>query len=269
MQIIVISAVIPRMISNRINSMVKDYPPAQYPKLYPMTLAHMQQNMKQFRVFSNVVLFLGLAILAHAYWTGQNELLAWDTQGTLNVYFLLQLVPFMLLGIKGMKYHQMMRQIHDSSRRTASLQPRKLTHYVSVSLLLLTAISALILVLTIVYMHYHPFQGFAGLWNLFYIGGLNLFFFVMIFFQIKGKKTDPHQSSHDRSAQIRLICQVLVIGWIAANLFMTTNMWMSWANLHELKDVVQSVYFTLVVLLMSRTSTFQPRDYSVYQNETA
>ena len=60
-----------------------------------------------------------------------------------------------------------------------------------------------------------------------------------------------------------------MIGWIAANLFMTTNMWMFWANLHELKDVVQSVYFTLVVLLMSRTSTFQPRDYSVYQNETA
>jgi hypothetical protein len=268
LQIIVISAVIPRLIQNRFNNMITARPPAQYPKLYPMPQTHMQQNMKQFRVFNGVVLFLGLTILAHAYWTGQKELLAWDTQGTLNVYFLLQLVPFMLLGIKGMKYHQMMRQIDDSSRRTASLQPRKLTDYVSVSLLLLTAISALIMVLTIIYMHYHPFQGFAGLWNLLYMGGLNLFFFVMIFFQIRGKKTDPHQSIHDRSAQIRLISQVLVIGWLAANLFMTTNMWMSWANLHELKDVVQSVYFTFIILLMSQTSTFEPQDYSVYQNES-
>ena len=245
--------------------MVKDYPPAQYPKLYPMSLTDMQQNMIQFRVFNGVVLFVGLAILTHAYWTGQKELLAWDTQGTLTVYFLLQLVPFMLMGIKGMKYLQMMRQIDDSSRRTAALQPRKLTDYVSVSLLWLTAISALIMVLTIIYMHYHPFQGFAGLWNLLYMGGLNLFFFVMIFFQIRGKKTDPHQSNHDRSAQIRLISQVLVIGWLAANLFMTTNMWMSWANLHELKDAVQSVYFTFIILLMSQTSTFEPKDYSVYQ----
>lgn len=268
-QIGVISAVIPRLINNRVNNMQKAHPPAQYPKLYPMPQSRMQQNLKQFMAFNAVVLLLGLAILAHAYWTRQNELLAWDTQGTLNVYFLLQLVPFMLLGIKGMKYHQLMRQIDRSSRRTAALQPRKLTDYVSVSLLLLTAISALIMVLTIVYMHYHPFQGFAGLWNLLYMGGLNLFFFVIIFFQIRGKKSDPHQSNHDRSAQIRLTTQVLVIGCIFANLFMVSNMWLSFWQLHGWKDVVQSVYFTLVVLLMSRTSTFQPQDYSVYQNETA
>lgn len=234
-----------------------------------MPLTDMQQKMKQFRTLNGVVLFVGLAILAHAYWTGQKELLAWDTQGTLTVYFLLQLVPFMLMGIKGMKYHQMMRQNDDSSRRTAALQPRKLTDYVSVSLLWLTAISALIMVLTIIYMHYHPFQGFAGLWNLLYMGGLNLFFFVMIFFQIRGKKTDPHQSTHDHSAQIRLISQVLVMGWLAANFFMITNMWMSWRQLHELKDVVQSVYFTLIILLMSQTNTFEPQDYTVYQNESA
>jgi hypothetical protein len=269
LQIIVISAFIPRLINNRFKHMMKTHPPAQYPKLYPKSQAHMQKNMKLFIILNGVVLLIGLAILAHAYLTGQKELLAWDTQGTLNVYFLLQLVPFMLLGIKGMKYHQMMRQIDQSSQRTAALAPRKLTDYVSVSLLWLTAISALILVLTIVYMHYHPFQGFAGLWNLLYMGGLNLFFFVMIFFQIRGKKTDPHQSNHDRSAQIRLISQVLVIGWIAANLFMTTNMWLSWGQLHELKDVVQSVYFTFIILLMSQTSTFQPQDYSVYQNTSS
>lgn len=112
---------------------------------------------------NGLVLLTGFAILAHAYWTEQKELLGWDTQGTLNIYFLLQLMPFMLLGLKGMKYHQMMRQIDQSSRRTASLKPRKLTDYVPISLLLLTAISALILVLTIFYMHYHPFHGFAGL----------------------------------------------------------------------------------------------------------
>ncbi|MFV0542311.1 MAG: hypothetical protein ACK5L8_01355 [Marinicella pacifica] len=265
LQIGVISAFIPRLINNRFKQMMKNHPPAQYPKLYPMTQAHMQKNMKLFMILNSLVLLTGLAILTHAYWTGQKELLGWDTQGTLTAYFFLQLMPFMLLGLKGMKYHQMMSQIDQSSRRTASLKPRKLTDYVSVSLLWLTAISALIMVLTIVYMHYHPFQGFAGLWNLLYMGGLNLFFFVMIFFQIRGKKTDPHQSIHDRSAQIRLISQVLVIGWLAANLFMTTNMWMSWANLHELKDVVQSVYFTFIILLMSQTSTFEPKNYSVYQ----
>lgn len=267
LQIGIISAFIPRLIINRITDMMKNHPPAQYPKLYPMPQAHMQKNMKHFMVINGLVVLIGLAILAHAYWTGQKELLAWDTQGTLIVYFFLQLLPFMLLGLKGMKYHQMMRQIDKTSHRSATLQPRKLTDYVSVSLLLVTAISALIMVLTIIYMHYHPFQGFAGLWNLLYMGGLNLFFLVMIFFQIRGKKSDPHQSSHDRTSQIRLISQVLVIGWIAANLFMTTNMWMSWGQLHELKDVVQSVYFTFIILLMSQTSTFQPQDYSVYQNE--
>lgn len=267
LQIGVISAVIPRLINSRVNNMLKAHPPAQYPKLYPMPQPKMQQNLKQFMAFNALVLLLGLAILVHAYWTGQQELLAWDTQSILNIYFFLQLLPFVLLGSKGMKYQQMMRQIDNSSRRTASLQPRQLTNYVSATFLLLVGISALVLVLTVIYIQQNPFPGFVGYWNLLFIILLNAFFFTMIHFQIRRKKSDPHQTSHDRSAQIRLITHVLVIGCIAANLFLATNMWLSLWQLHELKDVVQSGYFTLTALLLSQISTFQPEDYSVYQNE--
>src|SRR5690554_3756250 len=89
LQLGVISAVIPRLINSRVNNMLKAHPPAQYPKLYPMPQPKMQQNLKQFMAFNALVLLLGLAILVHAYWTGQQELLAWDTQSILNIYFFL------------------------------------------------------------------------------------------------------------------------------------------------------------------------------------
>lgn len=39
----VISAFIPRLINNRFKHMMKNHPPAQYPKLYPMLQVHMQK----------------------------------------------------------------------------------------------------------------------------------------------------------------------------------------------------------------------------------
>jgi hypothetical protein len=267
LQIAVISVIVPLWISQRLRQMLSEHPPADYPKLYPVSPARIDRTLSTFAWLNALVVLMGLAILGHVVFSQQEELLGWDNQGALIVYFLLQYLPFVYLGSQGFRYHQMMRQLNSSARRQASLHPRTLSDYVPKTWFFIIGISALAYVGTVVYIAQQPFEGFAGYWNILYVCLLNLFFWVMIRAQLSGRKQDPHQSHHDRLQQQRLICQVLVIGWLMANLFLTTNMWLAKLDMRDLNVVIQSLYFTVITLLMSQTSTHQPTDYSVYQNQ--
>ncbi len=198
LQIITISALIPWWVNSRLRHMMQAHSPTEYPKLYPVSQQRMLGVLTQFITFNGVVMVIGLAMLAHLYWSTQTDLLGWDNQGGLTLYFLMQYTPFLYLGSRGVKHHQMMRQLNTNPRRSAKLQPRKLSDHVSNIWFALIAITLLGYIGTVVYMAQNPFPGFAGYWNILFVIGLNVFFLVLIQTQIRGRKTDPHQSHHDR-----------------------------------------------------------------------
>lgn len=266
-QIITISALIPMWVNSRLQRMMSAHPPTEYPKLYPVSQQRMQSVLTQFITFNMIVLLIGLAMLAHLYWSTQTDLLGWDNQGGLSLYFMMQYTPFLYLGSQGVKHHQMMRQLNTSPQRSALLQPRKLSDHISSNWIASILISLLSYIATVVFMAQNPFPGFAGYWNILFVLGLNVFFLVLIQFQISKRKTDPHQSQHDRVQQQRLICQLLILGWVLANLFLTINMWLAKLEMRDWNLVVQSLYFTTIALIMSQTNVQEPDDYSVYQTE--
>lgn len=265
LQVITISAVIPWWVKGRLQGMMRAHPPAEYPKLYPVSPTRMHAVLTRFMAFNAGVMVIGLALLAHLYWDAEAELFGWDNQGGLTVYFLWQYLPFAYLGAQGVKHHQMMRWMNSEQRRSASLQPRRLTDHVTPLWQALLAAALLTYLGTVVYMTQNPFPGFAGYWNILFVLGLNAFFVVLLHFQIKGRKTDPHQSHHDRLQQQRLIGRLLVTGWVLANVFLTINMWLAYWDMRDWNLVIQALYFTLIALIMSQTNVHQPEDYSVYR----
>ncbi|WP_223789756.1 hypothetical protein [Marinicella meishanensis] len=265
LQVVTISALIPWWVKSRLQAMMLAHPPADYPKLYPESPARMQTVLNRFMQFNSGILLVGLAMLAHVYWGLETELFGWDNQGGLTVYFLWQYLPFAYLGAQGVKHHQMMRLLNTKQQRSASLLPRRLRDHVTPLWQALIAATLLAYIGTVVYMAQNPFTGFAGYWNILFVLGLNAFFAVLLHFQIKGRKTDPHQSHHDRLQQQRLIGRLLVTGWVLANVFLNTNMWLAYWDMRDWNLVVQSGYFTLIALIMSQTNVHQPEDYSVYQ----
>lgn len=267
-QIVTISGLIPWWVKGRLLTMMQNHPPADYPKLYPVSHDRMQNVLKLFAGFNALVLVIGLAMLAHLYWSSQTDLLGWDNQGGLTVYFMLQCTPFWYLGMKGVKHHQMMRVLNTNPRRSAPLQPRRLGDRISLTWRMMIAISLMTYIATVIYMAQNPFPGFAGYWNILFVLGLNAFFAVLMYFQLQGRKTDPHLSHHDRLQQQHLICQLLLLGWVLANLFLTTNMWLAKLDMRDWNLVVQSLYFTLIALIMSQSNVQEPNDYSVYQTAT-
>ncbi len=267
-QIVVISVIIPWWVKTRVDSMTTNYPPASYPKLYPVSIEAINYAVKTFKLLNALMVIIGLLIIAFTVVTGADELLNWDTQSMLTVTFVLQLMPFLYLGLSGIKYQQQMRQVSQSTQRKAKLTPRTVMDFVPKHLLTITLITLIAYVLTVIYIEQNPFPGFVGYWNILFVFILNAFYFFMIHRIISGKKMDPHQSHDDRMNHTHLVVKLLTMGAILANLFLTTNLVLSVLDLRHIGDIIQSLYFQLVALMMSQTSTYEPDNYEVYRAES-
>ncbi len=267
-QIVLISVIIPSWLKKRVDDMTSNYPPASYPKLYPLSLAAISYAVRTFKLLNALMVMIGLLILGFTVVTGADELLNWDTQSMLTVTFFLQLLPFLYLGLSGIKYQQLMRQVGQSSKRKAQLTPRNIMDFVPKYLLVATVISFMAYALMVIYIQQDPFPGFVGYWNILFVCLLNAFYFFMIQRIISGRKMDPHQSHDDRMNHTHLVVKLLTIGAILANLFLTINLVLSLLDLRHIGDIIQSLYFQLVALMMSQTTTYEPDNYDVYRAES-
>lgn len=264
-QIFIISILIPVWVKKRISNRLESHPPDEYPKLYPISNQSIQFTLKTFKLLNWGVVLFGLFILAATIISGSDELLNWDTQSMLTMYFMIQMMPFINLGFSGFKYQQMMRQVSQPSLRTALLQPRGIPDFVPKLFLIATLLTLLFYIGTVIYVQENPFPGFVGYWNIVFVILTNAFYYFMIHRIIGGKKNDPHQSHEDRMIHTRLIVKLLALAAIMSNLFLTINLFLSVLELRHIGDIVQSLYFQFIALMMSQLSTYQPNNYEVYK----
>ncbi len=267
-QILIISVLIARWTKNRVVQLLADYPPAEYPKLYPVSVSKIQTVLHTFGWLNLLMVLIGSSILVASAATDATELLHWDTQAVLVIYFFLQYVPFLFLGTSNLKYHQLMRSHNPSSERQAQLSRRSVRDFAPTWLLAGALGSFVMYVLTVLYIQQNPFPGFVGYWNILFVLLLNVFFAVMIQHQIKGKKLDPHQSHQDRMNQTALVVKLLLLGLVACHVFMITNLFLSLFDQRHISDLVQSLYFSLIALMMARTTVYEAHDYEVYKADS-
>lgn len=267
-QLVLISVIMPSWITKRFVGMTEKYPPERYPKLYPVSVSKITSVINTFKYMNTAMAGLGLIFLAITILMGATELLGWDTQSMLTITFFLQVVPFFYLSYSGIKYQQIMRKVNHNHFRTANLKPRSFRLFVPVHFMVLCVLSFVAYVGMVFYVQRDPFPGFVGYWNILFVFLLNAFYFIMIHKTIVSKKLDPHQSQEDRMIHISLVTKVLLLGAIFANLFLATSLILSVLDLRHIGDIVQSLYFQLVALMMSQTTTYEPEDYSVYQKDS-
>ncbi len=265
-QIFLISTYLPHRVIKRINSVLREHPQADYPKLYPAPLNIIENNLRMFQRMNVVVLGAGLAIVMHWAVSGSAQMLNWDSQSVILFYFMLQATPLVFLEVSGHSYLKLMRAANQSSTRIAILQPRRLFHYVSPIYIAIAIISYLAFILTVHYISLNPFDGFAGYVNIVGVTGLNLFFAAIAARQIYGKKTNPHQSVQDRNKQIKTVANIMVFSSIAATVFITINFLLASLELRHLNDVVQCIYFQIIMIVCLYKNTFIATNYDVYRN---
>lgn len=248
-QIYFISVFLPMRHLKQLRQIITKYPPIEYSKLYPVPVSVIETKLRKYSWLNAAIVLLGLIVIIYGISSDAKQMLHWDNKSVLTIYFLLQMVPFVLLDLSWIKHLKLMREVDGNSKRSAELTPRRLFDFVS-PIYVWAAVAAYIAhALIVVYISQNPFEGFGGYWNIVGSTTLNLIFIAGIAMTLRGKKLDPHQSSEDRTQQMARIVTVLVVTSIAASLLLSSSLVLSALDLRHLEDIFMVFYFQIIAVL--------------------
>ena len=268
-QMLTVYVCFPRRILSRVRYVIKEYPPSTHPKLYPVPVEVVEKRLTIYRMMNLVVLFAGFALVIRGLSAPSEEMLNWDSQSMLSIYFMLQMAPLMLLERSIFKYFRLMRRATPRTIRRAELQPRHLLDFVSPALVGVAIVTYVAVMLLVLYVRQNPFPGFAGDVNFIYITGTNLFLAVMAIGHIYGKRKDPHQAYEDRLKHIALTVRFLLFSSILANIFLTIMFVLPAFGLRRLDDLFMMLFFHLCVLVGAQALRIDDMDFDVYKEDPA
>ncbi len=264
-QIFIISYWLPLKLKMRARKIMTNYPPAKYPKLYPLSQQEIINKINQLMLLTYGGLCIGLLIVGHGFYFKTDEMLGWDSQSVIMIFYILQVVPLAFLALFGDRYFKKMRSVNKTAIRTATLAPRRLTSYVSKGLIILSVCVYVLFVILVAVISKYPFDGFAGYVNVFGVTLLNGLFALIIYKYVYGKKNDPHQSDEDRFQKTSRVVKLMLFSSIAATLSISIHFLLSTLDLRHLNDVVASIYYQIIMLVMIMTSLKYSENFEVYK----
>ena len=266
-QILLLSFYLPRRVLGRLRYVVETYPPETYPKLYPVSMDALARTQCQYRNLNIFALICGVGLLLSGIYSGGDELLSWDTQSVLTLYFFLQMSPGLLLTQAMLNYYKLMRRADSRTTRIAELRPRRLLDFISPTLIGAAVATYVAFVLLVLYIRQDPFSGFAGYWNVAVITAGNLFFAGFAFRSLYGKKVDPHQAYQDRRREMGLIVRILAVTSIAATTILAVHFGLALFGLRHHTDTFSSLYLQALVVFVVLAIRVDHVDFNVYRED--
>jgi hypothetical protein len=266
-QILLISYYLPGRLLKQMRRVLEHFPPESYPKLYPISVGKIQSALGVFKKMNIIILICGLGVLLHNYFSQSTELLNWDNQAVLTAYYLLQMTPLLLLEFMGVKYFRLMKEADKNTTRKAILQSRNLFDFVSPVLVGSATVIYLAFIGLIQYIKQTPFDGFGGDLNILIITLVNVFFGILVFRSLYGKKRNPHQTNEDRVQGIKSYVSLLFIVSIAVTAYAGLTISLQSFGMQDFRPVTLCIYFQFITLLSYKVYRFGSADFEVYKSK--
>jgi len=265
-QIMFLSYYYPRRMLIRINTIFKNYPPIEFPKLYPESIDKYKKSAKRYQIMNHLIMVLGFGLIVWFYVTPRTG--GWD-QVIVFWYFMIQFIPNLGVELWSKSTHKNMRLLNQDAQKEAALEPRRLTDFVSKEFLgTVFAVYVIFLGFT-VYINQSNYPWFGGYLNVLIISGCYLFFGLIIYKALYGKVKNPHQSYEDRKIDIQtIIRQVLSIA-IAVTLYAMVQISMKAFELESFKAISLSLYFHVIGFLSMQWPHLDFINFDVYKNKPA
>lgn len=272
-QIILISYYYPQQIIKRIESVLKNYPPESYPKLYPESVDKVVAAKVKYQLLNRIIVLIGfMLMIGHILMSQDYEGNGKFAEGLPLMFGMVQFIPFMLLEVSGCRQFRLMRKANKSTSRTADLTPRRLFDYVSP----LAVISAITLLVSVIFFDFY-INEFAmsndiliKLLTLFLVHGL---FIGLAIWHLTGKRLDPHQAQADRSNQTAFSLQSMVAVSMFLSLFLVANSAVDHYQLSYLEIIINTIYFQVIAFFgiggMLRTMRIDKINFDVYKTKQA
>ncbi|MCH9648115.1 MAG: hypothetical protein K0U98_07750 [Deltaproteobacteria bacterium] len=259
---------------DRMRSVLKSYPPSEYPKLYPQPVEYYKMGHIAFKVINRIIFFLGFVFLAAVILVDQGTFAddGFISEAWPATYGMIQLLPLVLLEVLEFGRFKSMREANSASTRKAQLRPRRLFDFVSPTLLSW----AILFYLAAIFLDLYGKQ-FVLRWSSFdsaaVITGSNLFFIALGARHLYGKKQDPHQAPGDRERQIATNLTSYLYVSLAVSIFFMTVAADNIFQLDFLDATLMSLYFQAIVFFscghVLRRLKLGEVNFDVYKEEEA
>jgi hypothetical protein len=268
-QIILISYYYPKQIINRIDGVLKKFPPEDYPKLYPESTEKVIAAKIRYKFLNQIILIIGLILMGvHALMSTDYDSNQKFAEGLPLMFGMVQFIPFMLLEISGCRQFKLMRKANRSTSRSAGLAPRKLFDYVSP----VAVISAVVLVLAYIlfdlYVNDFIFTHDIMI-KILTLSLVHALFIGLTIWHLTGKRLDPYQAIKDRSQQTEFSLQSMVSVSMFLSLFLIANSAVDFYQLGYLEIIINSIYFQVIAFLgiggMLKTIRLDNINFDVYK----
>ena len=266
-QVLLISFYFPRKVLGRVRHVIETYPPSAYPRLYPVSLDVAKKAQRNYRNMNLFVLLAGVALVLVGLVSPSEEMLNWDSDSVLMMYFLLQYSPMIIAATAGFTYFNLMRKADTRTTRKAELRPRSLFDFVSPAVFGLAIFVYVAFVLFILYVRQFEFPWFGGYWNIAGVTAVNLVFAGIIVRTLYGKKKDPYQAYEDRARQIGASIRVLVWTSILATAFIALSIGLAAFDLRHLQPISISLYFQVLAVIGFRAFRIDDVNFEVYRED--
>jgi hypothetical protein len=272
-QIILISYYYPKQIIKRIDGVLKNYPPEDYPKLYPESPDKVIAAKARYQLLNQIIFFAGLALMGvYALMSAGYDDNQKFAEGLPLMFGMVQFIPFMLLEISGCRQFKLMRKANKSTSRSAGLAPRKLFDYVSPLSVILAVVLIFAFIFFDLYINDFVFTSdiIIRIIALCLVHGL---FIGLTIKQLTGKRLDPHQAVKDRSQQTEFSLQSMVSVSMFLSLFLIANSAVEFYQLSYLEIIINSIYFQVIAFFgiggMLRTIRLDNINFDVYRADKA
>lgn len=278
-QIYLLSIHYPNQLAKRISFVLKNYPPSEYPKLYPSGFTTLAAGARAgrltvFRRYNQLVALLGGAILVAMLASGYRPAAEGGDEIFVMLYFFLQTVPFIVIAISEFRSYKLMHKAFQNKRRSAELRPRRLFDFVSPAYV----VAAVVLFVAWV-SFYVVSAGALATWTvekyatLILISGMNLAYIAIVWKAVSGTKLDPYQAYSDQVKTIESTTKTMVFSSIMISLFLILTQGADEYGLEVFDPPLVSFYMQLCVVmgmgLTMRLTKIEDVDFSVYRADAA
>lgn len=279
-QIFLLSYYYPKKILQRWHFVTETYPPSKFPKLYPEFSGEgadeaVKRSPRIYRIVSLCTLLGGLLLLGMA-WMSDFPLADEGVEAILVLYFMLQMLPLVIMEIrehKKLKLMKLIRKTNHETRRTAELQPRQFFDFVSP---VTFSIAVLMLLAYIAFgLYINDFDVSFGsdmFATIITLAVVHLFYAVLIKIQVFGKKMNPYQANKDRLTQMKVMVTMLVYSSIMMSIFFMVIAAMEEFEVHNILPILMSIFFQAVTVFgtgtILRSTQIETMDFDVYKKDT-
>ena len=252
-QILLASVFLPRKLLQRMRFVLKTYPPAEFPKLYPRPLEHYHIAHYRLELAFKIILAIGLALLLSIMFVVDHGSFADD--GNISeifpaAYGFLQMTPLMILELSEFGHLKLMRKLNEDPVRRAELRPRKVTSVVSPLLILATLVLIAVSIFIDFYAHdFNVSWGHDTVQRTITLLVTNVLLFAVASWQFYGKKLDPHQSPEDRLRRATISIKSMMYVSMAMIVFFGTASADDFYALDAFDAIFMSLYIQAVVLI--------------------